>query len=142
MEITVKRRPTFNEATIGELTTNEPEPLHLYSLEDSVREGDKVYGKTAIPAGRYRVIINRSNRFSKLAGHDVFLPLLLDVPDYEGVRIHSGNEPDDTEGCILIGEAVGIDNCSITYSKLAMQKLQPRIQDAINRGEEVWVNIS
>lgn len=143
MELILKRRPTFIESTIGELSTDEPDAYHCYSLEDMVRpNGEKVYGKTAIPAGRYRVIINRSNRFSQLRGHDVFLPLLLDVPGFEGVRIHAGNRPQDTEGCILVGQAIGIDNATIAYSKLAMADLQPRIQSAINRGEEVWITIT
>lgn len=140
MEIAAKRRPSFQGATLGEMFI---EDVHeCYTLEDEVRDGDKVYGKTAIPAGRYKVIINRSNRFSRLAGHDVFLPLLLDVPGFEGVRIHSGNKHEDTEGCILVGQAIGIDNATITYSRAAMDELQPKIQDALNRGEEVWLTIS
>lgn len=140
MEITLKRQQSNHEATIGDVYVD---GVHqCYSLEDEVRTGEKVYGKTAIPAGRYRVVINRSNRFSQLAGHDVFLPLLLDVPSYEGVRIHAGNRPEDTEGCILVGQTVGIDNATINYSKLAMADLQPKIQDAINRGEEVWITIT
>lgn len=138
MEITVKRKPTYNEATLGELFIDEHFECH--SLEDAIRE-TKIPGRTAIPAGRYRVIIDRSNRFSRLAGVDVFLPLLCDVPGFEGVRIHSGNKPEHTEGCILVGQAVGMDNCSILYSKLAMKALQPKIQAALDRQEEVWITL-
>jgi hypothetical protein len=69
-----------------------------YTLEDPVRfDGVKVYGKTAIPAGKYKVIVNMSPKFKKL------LPRLIDVPNYTGVLIHGGNDVDDTLACILVG---------------------------------------
>lgn len=92
MEITINRRPSTEIATIGQLLFGNSH--QSFTCEDIVRPpGVKIYGKTAIPAGRYRIIINRSNRFSTLAGHDVFLPLLLAVPGFEGCRIHPG-DPD------------------------------------------------
>ena len=66
-----------------------------YTLEDVVRE-EKVYGETAIPAGRYRVDVTYSNRFQ------CDMPLVLDVPNFEGIRIHPGNTDKDTHGCILV----------------------------------------
>ena len=71
-----------------------------YTLEDKVRElktkADKVPGKTAIPKGIYKIIVNVSNRFKRE------MILLQNVPYFEGIRVHGGNTHEDTEGCILV----------------------------------------
>jgi hypothetical protein len=118
--------------TIGELYIDGK--WECYTLEDKVRpEGEKVYGETAIPVGQYKVIVNVSNRFKRL------LPLLLNVPQFEGVRIHAGNRPADTEGCILVGRKKG--SGEIYESKLAFAPLLVKLQDAIARNEQVYLEI-
>lgn len=95
----MKLRRTFKgtEYTIGKLYLNDE--YFCDTLEDVVRPaGRKIAGKTAIPAGEYKVVLTESKRFKKL------LPLLINVPNFTGVRIHSGNTHHDTEGCILVGE--------------------------------------
>ena len=138
MEITVKRRPSSLACTIGELSVDGS--LEAFSLEDVVREvpGEpvekwKVPGETAIPQGRYRVVINHSERF----GRD--MPLLLDVPGFEGVRLHSGNIASQTEGCLLIGSNVIGD--SVAGSRTAFYKLFDEIETALAGGEQVWLTI-
>lgn len=97
MRMLLKRIYNGSTYTIGKLYCNGE--YFCDTLEDVVRpKGEKVYGKTAIPEGKYKVIITMSNRFKKM------LPLILDVPNFAGVRIHSGNTEVDTEGCILVGE--------------------------------------
>ena len=95
MELTLKRDILADGYTLGLLSVDGKH--YCYTVEDMVREGVKIPGKTAIPYGRYKVIVNMSNRFKKL------MPLLIDVPGFEGVRIHSGNTAEDTEGCIIVG---------------------------------------
>jgi hypothetical protein len=95
MNLVLKRLHKTENSTVGELTVDGL--FQCYTLEDIEREV-KVKSETAIPKGTYKVIINRSNRFKRL------LPLLIDVPGFEGIRIHSGNSNHDTEGCILVGE--------------------------------------
>jgi hypothetical protein len=109
------------------------------TLEDPVREGPKVFGDTAIPSGTFRVTITRSKRFGKM------MPLLHNVPNFGGVRIHTGNNTDDTSGCILVGIGrdadAGADGLQVTDSRDAMNEVQPRIAAAIARGDEVWLDI-
>ena len=105
MKLTLKRialRPTY---TIGKLYIDGK--YFCDTCEDKVRdtnkngvfdEEKKVYGETAIPYGTYKVILSMSNRFKQV------LPLLLDVPDFSGIRIHSGNTAKDSLGCIIVGE--------------------------------------
>lgn len=103
-----------------------------YAIEDVVRD-EKIYGKTAIPAGIYHIIITMSTRFKRL------LPLLLDVPNYSGVRIHPGNTAADTDGCILPG-LLRTDS-AVYQSVKAMEMLQPLIQAALDKGEDVTIEI-
>lgn len=100
MEIRIKRLHRTERATISELSINGK--FQCYTLEDVERE-NKIKSETAIPKGSYKVIINYSNRFKQN------LPLILNVPNFEGVRIHTGNTNHDTEGCILVGKVRGID---------------------------------
>jgi hypothetical protein len=93
------------------------------TLEDVVRpDGVKVYGETAIPAGVYKVILNVSNRFKCL------MPLLLNVPNFDGIRIHSGNTAVDTHGCLLVGK--NTEKGKITESKKAFIALMAILNSA------------
>lgn len=88
------------DCTIGELFIVDyasKKTIKICNTLEDASTTKKIKGQSAIPTGKYEVQITMSNRFKKL------LPLLLDVPNYAGVRIHKGNDQGDTEGCILVG---------------------------------------
>lgn len=96
MLVEVKRNFKGSEYTIGKLYIDGN--YYCDTLEDVVRPtGVKISGKTAIPAGKYKVKVTWSPRFRR------YLPEILNVPGFSGVRIHSGNSATDTEGCLLLG---------------------------------------
>lgn len=119
MKLEVRRKVFTNKSTIGEMYIDGV--FECYTLEDVVRSGPKVHSETAIPTGTYKVIVNMSNRFKRL------LPLLLKVPEFEGIRIHPGNTDVDTEGCILLGSSKGTD--IIYNSRVAFDKFFAKIKD-------------
>lgn len=121
MVITIKRLYKTDTSVIGELLIDGI--FECFTLED-IERAVKIKGETAIPKGTYRVIINESNRFKRL------LPLLIDVPNFEGVRIHSGNSNHDTEGCILVGQTRNKNY--IGQSRKAFDKLFKKMQAAKN----------
>ncbi len=140
MELTVHRHTLTAHSTIGLLSVDGT-PF-CTTLEDPVRPArEKVWGDTAIPAGRYGVIVNQSTRFSEKAGHPVFLPLLVAVPGFEGVRIHSGNRPEDTEGCLLVGVYDKSHPDWINCSRDTFAKLFPLIQAAYKAQQPIHITL-
>ena len=129
MELRVERTDFSETSTIGTLYVDDQ--FECYTLEDKVRPV-KIKGKTAIPAGRYEVIINFSQRFGRM------LPLFLNVPHFEGVRIHPGNTAADTEGCILVGETKDAE--FIGQSRLAFEGLFNKLKTA-SETEKIFIEI-
>lgn len=105
MKVLVKRNWPLPDYTIGILYVNGVRLCN--TLEDAVRS-EKVYGKTAIPAGTYRLLMNTvSQKFQDRAWAKPYgglVPRLRNVPDFQGVLIHPGNTAADTDGCILVGD--------------------------------------
>ena len=97
---------------------------------------DKVYGKTCIPRGTYEIKLTMSRRFRKV------MPLLIDVEWFSGVRIHKGNKPEDTEGCLLVGTTnVSETDDWIGGSKIAYDRLLVKMEEAIERDEDITIEI-
>ncbi|MEB0248842.1 DUF5675 family protein [Mucilaginibacter sp. 5B2] len=144
MEIIVDRVTRTEKSTIGKLSIV-GSPFHCLTLEDKDRELKKTdslahiqavkqHGCTAIPAGRYLVIIDMSTRFKKL------MPLLVDVPGFAGIRIHAGNTAADTEGCLLLGKTP-VNNDFIGNSKQALAEFYPLLKSALDNNEKVFITI-
>lgn len=131
MLLTLHRQPTASETTLGALWVDGV--LECSTLEDAVREGEKVPGKTAISAGRYRVIDVPSPAFKRK------MPRLVNVPGFTGVLIHWGNSAEDTLGCIITGSRVA-DAEHVTGSRAAFDRLYAKIEEACAAGE-CWIEV-
>lgn len=139
MEILVIRKIFGKTSTISDVLINGK--FQCYCLEDTDRglkssmsleeiKALKVYAQTAIPEGRYELIISFSNRFQQ------YMPLLLAVPGFEGVRIHSGNTHADTEGCPLLGQTKADD--FVGNSRLAYRAFFKIIKE-VEKKEKIFI---
>ena len=97
----------------------------------------KVKGRSAIPEGRYAVVISYSPKFKQ------WLPILLGGPEFnkqwQGIRIHAGNTVKDTEGCILVGQNREVGK--VLDSRKWLYEVKQKIVEAKDRGEPVWITI-
>lgn len=132
MKLLLKREPSTAKSTTGKLYLDGN--FECYILEDVVREV-KIPGETAIPEGTYQVVITHSPRFKK------FLPLLVDVPGFTGVRIHCGNRPEDTEGCLLPGRVRDPKGDGVLESKPAFTALFAKLSAATKAGDVISLEI-
>lgn len=143
MELTLQRDTgPGHQRTYGRILAEDEHKL-CYTLEDEVREipgvpvADwKIKGVTAIPAGRYRVTLEYSNRF----GPDTLT--IHDVPGFTSIRMHAGNTEADTEGCPLLGLEIDPHGITGGTSGPAVKLLKFVVRDAIERGEEVWLTVN
>lgn len=142
MELQLKREIFTDISTIGTLTIDGV--FECYILEDKDRGINntlsleqimrvKVYGKTAIPYGRYEVDWTMSARFKKM------MPILLNVVGWSGIRIHAGNTEIDSLGCLLCGTRK-LSN-RITESTIATNKLYAKIEAAKKQGQRIYITI-
>lgn len=141
-ELLLQRRYLNDNYTIGKMSVDDT--AFCDTLEDRVRDynkdGDlldageeKVYGQTAIPYGRYRVIITYSAKFKRR------LPLLVDVPHFEGIRIHAANWPTELEGCIAVGE--NKVKGGLINSRKYERELTTWLSMWFDNGEDIFITI-
>jgi hypothetical protein len=123
MVLCLLRRIFSPRSVVGDLSVDGV--WECYGLENAAR---------LIPEGRYRVVIDWSNRFQRT------MPHILDVPGHEGIRIHVANWPEELEGCIAVGRRQSAD--FVGESRMAFNRLFFKIADAIGHGEEVWLEIN
>lgn len=135
MKLTLKRialRPTY---TIGKLYIDDV--YFCDTIEDAVRDlnkngkfdnGEKkIHSKTAIPYGTYEIKWTYSPRFKK------YTPQLMNVPSFEGIRIHAGNTSADTEGCLILGKNKQVGK--VLNSRDTINKFYPIIKEACSNGK-------
>ncbi len=147
MELVLTRIAKRKTYTIGRLAiikevseeykTYEKEEYFCDTLEPTWRDyahgGHKIKGRSAIPEGRYAVVISYSPKFEQ------WLPILLGVPNFSGIRIHAGNTCNDTEGCILVGKNKLVGQ--VVDSRIWLHRLKKKIVEAKDRGEPVWITV-
>lgn len=144
MELLLQRKYFTQNSTVSDLSIDGIPFSNI--LEDVDRALDsemgkerigwlKQYGKTAIPYGRYEVIISYSNRFKK------YLPLLVNVPGYDGIRIHVGNYHTDTDGCLLPGIYDPKLPDFVGKSKVTFDKLMSILKEAEKR-EKIFITVT
>ena len=134
-------RLSIQEPVIDEYSTGSKETYFCDTLEPTWRDyahgGRKIKGRSAIPEGRYAVVISYSPKFKQ------WLPILLGGPEFnrewQGVRIHAGNTAKDTQGCILVGENSQV-GC-VLNSRHWLNELKQKIVEAKDKGEAVWLTI-
>jgi hypothetical protein len=134
MLLEVKRLYKKDTYTIGVLMVDGEK--FSDTLEDKVRDlksEKKVYGETAIPAGKYKVVMSMSSKFKRV------MPYLENVPQFTGIMIHPGNTIKDTLGCILVGE--NKKKGQLINSRKYSDELNKRINEAIERKEQVWIEV-
>lgn len=139
VEFNLTRNLFGTHSTVSEVTVMGRHLCHV--LEDVVREEVgvpvsewKVKGETAIPAGRYEIVIDMSTRFGKL------MPHLLNVPGFDGIRIHPGNTDHDTEGCLLPGTEIGPDG-SVLHSRDAYEHWYDVLAAALHSGDRCFITV-
>lgn len=93
----------------------------------------KVYSETCIPYGTYEVVLTYSPKFKRL------LPLLKDVPDFTGVRIHRGNTIKDTAGCILPGQ--NKIKGKVLYSGIEEEKIIKILKKCKENNEKFYLTV-
>jgi len=134
MELKLIRKTLTDKSTIGELFINGV--FYCYTLEDKDRKlesgGKKIHSLTAIARGKYSVIVSYSNRFKQ------YMPQIINVPQFEGIRIHSGNKSENTEGCILVGRTKSVD--FIGESKIAYTGLFSQLKK-VEKTEKITIEI-
>lgn len=135
MKLTLKRIALRSTYTIGKLYIGDA--YFCDTLEDTVRDTNKsgkfdngeqkVKGKTAIPYGTYEIKWTYSPRFKK------YTPQLMNVPSFEGIRVHAGNTSADTEGCLILGENKQVGK--VLNSRATINKFYQIIKDACAKGK-------
>ncbi len=131
MEIIITRIAKKADYTIGVMKINGRkvcDTLEPHCIDWS--KDKKVKGKTAIPEGRYRVKMSMSRKFGK------HMPYLMDVPNFNGVMIHQGNTPKNTQGCIIVG--YNTIRGLVLKSRQAMEKIEEYLDTAAETKQEIW----
>lgn len=133
MKLTLKRDERGPDHTYGKLYINGT--YFCETIEDEER-AQKVMHETAIPKGTYKVILSFSPRFQQR------MPLLLNVPNFTGIRIHYGTTDDSSSGCPIVGRTRGTykGQPAVFESRVAFKALMERL-NAADKKEAITITV-
>ena len=138
MNLELIRKEKYDDRTIGSIYIDGS--FECFSLEDCDRELEKgeikILGKTAIPKGRYQIVIDWSDKHRCLMLH------ILDVPQFKGIRFDIANDPSEIEGCVAVGKEVDYVSKKIVRSSDALRDLSIKILFALLQEEGIWLEIT
>lgn len=141
MEIKLKRYSSRSDSTAGLLFVNDL--FFCYTIEDQKQER-KVPGETRIPTGRYEIKFRdaggMNERYKKKYSDHIGMLHLQDVPEFEWIYIHPGNNDDHTTGCILVGYGTNFKvEHTVQRSVDAYQMLYTLCRLATDQGEQIHI---
>lgn len=131
MNINVRRFLFEQDTTLGMLLVNGE--FFCWTLEDVTRTV-KIMHETAIPIGVYRIELTDKNRWNRV------MPHILNVPNFQGIYIHSGNDKDDTSGCLLVADQL-VNPARNAGSKIAFDKLMGKLRTAWEAKEDILISV-
>lgn len=140
LNLLIRREQFTDQATLGSLYL--AGLWECFTLEDRVRADPdlstpqneaKVYGETAIPVGKFRMVLSLSPRLK------IVTPELLDVPGFSGIRVHVLNRPEETLGCIGVGQ--GRADGRLVRSQLAFDALMGKLRRRAELGDRMWATV-
>lgn len=149
MDLLLSRFSSGDESTLGLMFDASGNALRFlcFGLEDQFND-PKIPGETRIPSGRYRIELRAEgpmhDRYAERFNFHRGMLWLQDVPDFTYVYIHVGNDDDETEGCILVGDGAQsnvVEDGKVLSSVSAYTRLYRRVLHAINEGEEIWIEV-
>ena len=134
MKCVLQRKPSSADWMVGSLFIEGH--FFCFTLEDELRE-TKLQAETAIPSGLYEVVLEDSPKFGAAT------ITLKDVKGFSHIRVHGGNDDDQTEGCILVGDQIDADLGKISGAQArgVLQLLKERLMVAFDAGDRVWLEV-
>ena len=131
MNINVKRFLFEEDTTLGMLLVDGK--FECWTTEDIPR-AVKIKNETAIPTGTYRIELTDKNRWGKV------MPHILNVPQFEGIYVHAGNDKNSTSGCLLVADTL-VSPSRNAVSKVAFDRLMGKLNSAWNGKEDIFITI-
>lgn len=149
MEIELVRMISQPDSTIGALyRIGLKREFLCFTLEDEYRER-KLAGETRIPQGRYAITLRQIGGFHQRYSSrfpDIHRGMLhiQDIPNFDLVLIHTGNSPEDTAGCVLLGDTAipRAGRGQIGGSEVAYRRVYPLVAEHLRRGGEAWLTVT